>query len=362
MPQTEPAARPVRDSQGPLRVGLVGYGSAGRGIHAPLLARAGLTLAAVSTSNAERAEQVRADHPEAEVVPDLEALLGVADLDLVVLASPSGVHGEQAEAVIEAGVALVVDKPLAVDASSALRVVDLAGHHGVPLTVFNNRRFDPELAALRIVRDDELVGEIWRAEYRWDRWRPVPKQRWREQVGPEEGGGLLLDLQTHLVDQAVLLHGEVESVYAELDARTTVGEDDTFIACRHTSGVVSHVFSSSVNGAPGPRARVNGSAGAYVIGKQVDDVSSFTEFFNEGDAVGWIVRGDEREPGPVVTDADQADFYRAVAGALATSDPQATMPVDPRDAVHVLAVIDAARVSARDRRVVDVVTPGQSPD
>jgi predicted dehydrogenase len=346
----------------PLRVGLVGYGSAGRGIHAPLLTRAGLTLAAVSTSNAERAAQVRSDHPEAEVVPDLEALLGVSGLDLVVLASPSGVHGEQAETVIGAGLPLVVDKPLAVDASRALRVVDLAAHHGVPLTVFNNRRFDPELAALRRVRDDDVIGTIWRAEYRWDRWRPVPKQRWREQVTAEEGGGLLLDLQTHLVDQAVLLHGEVLSVYAELDARTTVGEDDTFLACRHTTGVVSHLMASSVNGAPGPRARVAGSDGAYVIGKQVDDVSVFTEFFNEGDAVGWVVRGDDREPGPVVTDADQADFYRAVAGALATDDPQPTMPVDPRDAVHVLAVVDAARVSARDGRVVEVVTPGQSPD
>ncbi len=151
----------------------------------------------------------------------------------------------------------------------------------------------------------------------------MPKERWREKVAAEQGGGLLLDLHTHLVDQAVILHGRVATVYAEVDARTTVAEDDTFLALRHESGVVSHVWSSSVNGAPGPRARVNGSDGAYVIGKQVDDVSSFTEFFNEGDAVGWIVRGDEREPGPVVTDADEADFYRAVAAALASDEPQA---------------------------------------
>jgi predicted dehydrogenase len=201
------------------------------------------------------------------------------------------------------------------------------------------------------------VGEIWRAEYRWDRWRPVPKQRWREKVTAVEGGGLLLDLHTHLIDQAVILHGPVATVYAEIDARTTVAEDDSFVALRHVSGVVSHVWSSSVNGAPGPRARVNGSEGAFVIGKQFDDVSAFTEFANEGDAVGWIVRGDEREPGPVVTDADEADFYRGVAAALASDDPQAAMPVDPRDALHVLAVIDAARVSASEGRVVEVVTP-----
>jgi predicted dehydrogenase len=347
-------------SSASVRVGLVGYGSAGRGFHAPLLRRAGLEIAAVSTSSPVRAEQVRADNPGASVVPDLEALLGQDGIDLVVLASPSGVHAEQAEQVIEAGVPLVVDKPLAVDATSALAVVDLAAHRGVPLTVFNNRRFDPELKALQRVRDEGLVGEIWRCEYRWDRWRPVPKERWRENVGPEQGGGLLLDLHSHLVDAAVVLHGEVESVYAELDSRTTVAEDDTFLACRHVSGVVSHLMASAVNGAPGPRARVSGSAGAYVIGKQVDDVSAFTEFANDGDAVGWIVRGDERVPGPVITDADQADFYRAVAAAVRSDDPQSAMPVDPRDAVHVLAVIDAARAGSRDRRVVDVRTPGQS--
>lgn len=355
MPPVDPAPSTT------LRVGLVGYGMAGRRIHAPLLSRAGLTVAAVSTSDAARADQVRAELPDADVVPDLETLLGVDGLDLVVLASPSGVHAEQAQQVIEAGLPLVVDKPLAVEASAALDVVDQAAHHGVPLTVFNNRRFDPELAALRAVRDGELVGEIWRAEYRWDRWRPVARQVWRDQIPASEGGGVMLDLQSHLVDQAVLLHGEVESVYAEVDSRTTVAEDDTFLACRHTSGVVSHIMSSAVNGAPGPRARVSGSGGAYVIGRQFDEVSSFSDFENDGDHVGWVVRGDEREPGPVVTGADQADFYRAVAAALADHDPQATMPVDPRDAVHVLAIIDAARISARDRRVVDVVTPGQTP-
>lgn len=359
MPLTPTPADP--SSPTPVRVGLVGFGSAGRGIHAPLLVRAGLALAAVATSNDERVVQARAEHPGAQVVADLEALLDVGGLELVVLASPSGVHAEQAEQVIAAGIPLVVDKPLAVDAISAMGVVDIAAHRGVPLTVFNNRRFDPEHLGLLRVRDEALVGEIWRAEYRWDRWRPVPKQRWREQVPAAEGGGLMLDLQSHLIDQAVALHGRVESVYAEIDERTTVADDDTFLACRHSSGVLSHLVSSSLSGAPGPRARVSGSAGAYVIGQQVDDVSAFTEFANRGDAIGWIVRGDDREPGPVVTGADQADFYRAVAVALAASDPQAAMPVDPRDAVHVLAVIDAARISARSQQVVPVMTPGEVP-
>lgn len=344
-----------------LRVGLAGYGVGGREFHAPALLGAGLEVAVVSTSSPERVVQVEAELPGTRVVADLETMLEVGELDLVVLTTPTGLHAEHAERVVEAGIALVVDKPLAVNASEAGRIVDLAAHRGVPLTVFQNRRYDPELAALLAVRDGGLVGDIRRAEYRWDRWRPEPKQRWRETQTAEQGAGLLLDLGAHLLDQAVILHGEVESVYAEVFSRTVVAEDDFFVACRHTSGVVSHVMASSVNGAPGPRARLMGSTGAYVIGRQFDEVSAFGEFENDGESVGWIVRGDERVPGPVVGVSDQAAFYRAVAAALVSEDPQGAMPVDPRDALHVLAVIDAARVSVRDRRVVDVITPGEAP-
>lgn len=344
----------------PLRVGLVGYGQSGRDFHTPLLRAAGLAVAAISTSDRGRAEQARSDHPEATVVPDLDALLEVPDLQLVVLASPTGVHAEQAERVIEEGIPLVVDKPLAVDARHALATVDLAAHRGVPLTVFQNRRWDRELQALTMIRDQGLIGEIARAEYRWERWRPVPKDRWREQAPPEQGGGLLLELHSHLIDQAVILHGEVVSVYAEIDARTTVGEDDTFLACRHVSGVVSHISASSVSGAPGPRARLTGSEGAYVIGAQTGEPTAFAGFDDEGEAVGWVVRGDERTPGPRVDRADQADFYRALEAALRSDDPQPLMPVDPRDSVHVLAVIDAARASANGLRVAEVITPGQA--
>lgn len=354
MPPSPPSSPPS------LRVGLVGYGLAGRGFHAPLLAAAGLTVAAVSTSDAGRSEQVRRELPGARVVPDLDGLLEERGVDLVVLASPTGAHEAQAKQVIEAGLPLVVDKPLAVDATAALEVLDLATRHGVPLTVFQNRRFDREFLALTAVRDQGLIGEVHRAEYRWERWRPVSAGGWRQRDAPEEGGGILLDLHSHLLDQAVLLHGEVVSVYAEVAARTTVAEDDAFLACRHASGVTTHVSASWVSGAPGPRARVSGASGTFLVAGQAGEETAFTQFADAGDAVGWVLRGSEREPGPVVGHTDASGFYRAVAAALSSDDPQARMPVDPRDSVHVLAVIDAARSSAVGRRVVDVLTPGQA--
>ncbi|XVX21638.1 Gfo/Idh/MocA family protein [Actinomycetota bacterium] len=342
------------------RVGLAGYGMAGRDIHAPALRRAGLEVVAVSTGNPERAEQVHGEIPGAVVVPDLDALLA-EDVDLVVLATPTGNHLAHALACVEARRPFVIDKPLAVDADQALEIVDAATHNGVPFTVFHNRRFDAQHTTLAEVLRDGVLGEVHRAEMRWERWRPEHKERWRESATPAEGGGILLDLGAHLVDGAVQLFGEVQQVYAELASRLSVAEDEAFLACRHVSGVVSHLGATSLAGAPGPRVRVLGSAGAYVLDGLEEERTVFPDLADGEGQTGWVYRGDQREAVASVP-ADQADFYRAVAGALASDDPQAHMPVDPRDAVHTAAVLDAARISAEGRRVVDVITPGERID
>ena len=237
-------------------VGLAGFGSAGRGIHAPLLQEAGMMIVAVSTADPQRAQHVHDDAPGARVVADLDALLGVAGLDLIVLATPSGLHAGQARQCIDAGIAVVVDKPLATDATRAFGVVDAARAAGVAMTVFQNRRFDAEHVAARETVRSGRLGEVFRHEFRWERWRPMPKDRWRENASAAEGGGILLDLHSHMVDAAVDLFGPIDMVYAEIAARTTASEDDAFLACRHTSGVMSHLGATSLSAAPGPRVRI----------------------------------------------------------------------------------------------------------
>lgn len=344
-----------------VRVGLAGYASAGRGIHAPLIRDAGLELAAVATSNPERRAEVAQDVPDALVVDDLDALLGVEGLDVVVLATPSGSHLEHTRTVLEAGLPCVVDKPLAVDADGALELVDVARREGVALTVFQNRRYDAQFTTLATVVADRLAGEPFRCELRWERWRPVAKDRWRENAPPTEGGGILLDLHSHLVDMAVQLFGPVETVFATVESHTTPAEDDAFLVCRHASGVTTHLGATSVAGAPGPRVRLLGRDAAYVQNDFESDVNVFPDTADADDEhCGWLYRADEREP-VATSPSTQVDFYRAVGAAVGADDVQAAMPVDPSDAVHVLAVIDAARTSAADNRVVEVVTPGTRP-
>jgi len=162
-----------------------------------------------------------------------------------------------------------------------------------------------------------------------------------------------------MIDAAVDLFGPIDTVYAEVAARTTTAEDDAFLACRHTSGVVSHLSATSVAAAPGPRVRILG-LGAFLLNQFEDDGSGiYPDLADAGAAqCGWIYVGAKRTP---VTRpaAGQVDFYRRVKRALGTQDPQTAMPVDPYDAVPTLAVIDAARASAALGTVIQVRTPGR---
>jgi len=339
-----------------LRVGIVGYGGAGRGIHARLVREAGHEVTAVVVRSPERREAAVEDWPGAGLHDDLAGLVADRDAyDVVVVASPSALHADHATTLARAGVPVVVDKPLALGAAEAREVVAAAEETGTPLTVFQNRRWDPEQLTLGAVLERGDLGRVHTFERRWERWRPVPQQRWKE--NDPVGGGLLLDLGPHLVDSATRLFGRVTRVGAELRSHTTPTEDDVFLVLHHAPDadghtVVSRLWAGSVVGAPGPRTRVLGTVGAYVVTTFENDASPFEVFDDAAPAgtLGWLTHGREREPVPQAP-GGHADFYRAVAAWLLDGGP---VPVDPHDAVRTAEVLDAARRSAREGRLLDV--------
>ncbi len=332
-------------------MGLVGYGMAGRKIHAPLLKQLGQRVTVVVTRS--RGDQVAADWPRALVVPDVPALLEHAStLDLVVVASPTKEHAGNVGDLLRAGLPVLVDKPIATTEQDAGELVRVATRHGGRLTVFHNRRWDPEqLTLAALLRRGEL-GRVHRFERRWERYRPVPQRRWKEQDAAS--GGLLLDLGAHLVDSATQLFGPVTSVFAELRSVTTPAPDDVFLALTHAPdadglSVISHLWAAALVGAPGPRTRVLGEKGAYLVTSFEGEATPFAAF-DEGAPPheGWLVRGTERAPVPAEP-GGHVDLYRAVVRWAAEGGPP---PVDPLDAVRVARVLDAARVAAREGRVV----------
>ena len=317
-----------------LRAAILGYGLAGSVFHAPLIETTpGLAVGAVVTGNAERQAAALAAYPGARISPDADDLFAHADdIDFVVVATPNRTHAPLAKRSLDAGLPVVVDKPLAPAAAEAREVVEHAERLGVLLTVFMNRRWDSDfLEVKRLIAAGEL-GDVLRFESRFERWRPEPKPgAWREETPPGDGGGLLLDLGPHLVDQAIGLFGEVVDVHSEIDNRRGgAADDDVFLALPHASGTRSHIWASALAAAPGPRLRVLGSRSALVI----EDLDGQEAALRSGVRPGMPEWGDGAWP----------VFYAELESALREGTPP---PVDPREAITVLEVLDAARVAAR---------------
>jgi scyllo-inositol 2-dehydrogenase (NADP+) len=310
----------------------------------------------------ERRSRARCDYPGAELLSSPEEVWErAADLDLAVVAAVNRAHVPLARSSIDAGLAVVVDKPLAATAEQGRAVVRDARDRGVLLTVFQNRRWDGDFLTLRGLRGDDALGEVARFESRFERWRPELSAGWRESDDPQDAGGLLYDLGSHLVDQALCLFGPAQQVYAELGCRRSGAQtdDDTFVALEHESGVRSHLWMSAVAAEAGPRFRVLGSRAAYVkYGLDVQEELLRTGYRPDDpdwgrepeDRWGTLGAGDRLERVPTLPGAYQR-FYEGVVLALREGAPP---PVDADGVVAGLEVLDAARKSARERRVVDL--------
>ncbi|MGW1540463.1 Gfo/Idh/MocA family protein [Streptomyces sp. NPDC002309] len=353
----------------PLRVGLVGYGLAGSVFHAPLITTTeGLALDTVVTSNPERQEQARAEHPGVRVAAGPDELFERADdLDLLVIASPNKTHVPLATEALKSGLPVVVDKPIAGTAAEARELAALAEERGLLLSVFQNRRWDNDFLTLRRLVAEGELGDVLRFESRFERWRPQLKGGWRESGDPAEIGGLLYDLGSHVVDQALVLFGPAASVYAEADTRRQGAEtdDDTFIAVTHESGVRSHLYVSATTAQLGPRFRVLGSKAGYVKYGLDPQEAALKDGQLPATTAGWgaepeslwgrLGSGESPLTGggrPVPSlPGDYPAYYAGIAAALRDGAPN---PVTALEAAATLDVLEAARRSARDGVTVNL--------
>lgn len=330
-----------------LRVAMAGYGLAGRNFHAPLLKGCGLELAAVLTTNPERISHVNLDYPDALVVADMRELLA-QNLDLVIVASVNSVHVEQAIAALHAGIPTVVDKPMGRNLAETMEILKASDETGVPVTAFYNRLFDSDSLTIKRVIQDNEIGQVFRIDSRFERYRPdLANQSWREQSSAEEGGGLLLDLQSHLVSTALDWFGPAELVSASVRSIRGASDDDVVLVLKHDSGVDSYLSASSIVGAPGPRIRMLGSNGALVIG-ELDPQEALLRGGSVPTGGQWdvptksnalIIRGDQVFD-VAVSDGNYAQFYTLVAGAIAGKNE---WPVSKAEIIAVATIIDRAR-------------------
>jgi len=343
------------------RVGLIGYGLGGSAFHAPFITTTpGLELAAIVTRDPKRQRLAEGAYPGVTILPDAEPLWdSKLGLQLIAISTPNRTHVPLARAAIDAGLHVVVDKPLAPSSLQATELAKAAERKNVRVIPFQNRRWDGDFLTLRRLVSEGAVGRPLRFESRFERWRPSATGGWRERGAPDEAGGLLFDLGSHLIDQALVLFGPAREVFAHVDRRRegVDADDDSFVALTHRSGIRSHLYMSAVAAQPAPRFRLLGSDGAFTkwgLDVQEDALRGGARPGGRDWGVepetrwGTLGIGDERRTVPTAA-GNYGAFYAGVARAILD---QAPPPVDVGDAIATLEVIEAARRSVEQGVVV----------
>jgi predicted dehydrogenase len=341
-----------RDSR-TIRVGLIGYGYAGKIFHAPLIRSVpGLDLTIVGSS---RPEVVREDLGEVIVCSPTEVVIH-PDVDLVVVASPNDSHYSLASAALRAGKDVVVDKPFTVTVTEARSLHQIAEENGRVISVFHNRRWESEIQATLAVLQSGALGVISHYECHMDRYRPHVRQRWREDEGP--GAGLWFDLGPHLIDQALYLFGLPQSIEASLATLREGGKTDDWAHVQlnyERMRIILHASLLVPRG--GPRSIVHGTRASWLkYGADVQETQ-----LKEGMMPGSPGFGYDPDPG-ILYDGEtgrrteiaapvgnQQMYYVQIRDAI-LEGRQASIPAI--DAVAVMAVLETTFRSAEQGRVL----------
>jgi predicted dehydrogenase len=327
------------------RVGIAGYGLAGRYFHAPLLVGAGFEIASILTTNEQRILDAKTDFPNVQICNSLEELLK-SKIDLLVVASANQSHAEQAIAGLKAGIPVVVDKPMGRTLKETEEIIAVSKQTGVGVSTYFNRKWDSDSLTIKKIISEGVLGQIFRLESRFEVFRPELKGGWREKKDVEQGGGNLLDLQPHLISTALDWFGPAQLISASVRVIRGGSDDDIVLTLKHQSGVDSYLSASAIMGSAGPRIRLVGDKATLVI-KDLDPQESLLrsgvkpkdgKWQKSTKSAAYIHTGDQVVEYQGV-DGNYTQYYLEVKNALAGGK----WPVSTEEALAVAKIIDQAR-------------------
>jgi scyllo-inositol 2-dehydrogenase (NADP+) len=347
------------------KVALIGFGIAGAIFHAPFIrCTTDLELTAIVTSDPQRAAQAVSEYPEATIFSKSEEIFSSAsDYDLVVVAAPNKFHYPLCVDALNAGLSVVVDKPMATSSDQIKGLIDLSDKKNKLLSVYHNRRWDADFLTMQKIIANDSLGKLTRFESRFERFRLEPKKdAWRESADAADAGGLLFDLGSHLIDQVCVLFGRPSSVYAEIRTVRPAAhvDDDVFVALNYPSGMVAHLWASSVASSPAPRFRLSGLKGSFEkfgldpqedalrAGKRPDSSAWGEELDSFFGHLYLAVTGAVADSTVVSERGNYGSFYANIASTLAG---ETMLAVKPEEALLTMEIIEAAFKSSKNGRL-----------
>lgn len=336
---------------------VVGFGYAAKTFHVPFLTN--LTDFDIQGVVSSDPAKVNGDLPSTAVYESLELALASAKFDLVVITTPNHLHAPQTKMALEAGCNVLVEKPFTLNSEEGEALVALSKQVGKHLCVFHNRRYDGDFLTVKQLIADGSIGNLKRFESRFDRFRPTPRQRWREQAGP--GSGIFWDLGPHLIDQCVQLWGMPNAVNAHILTQREGGEaNDAFEITLFFGTHFAQLGSTPFEAGPTLRFALHGDKGSYkkhALDPQEDQLKAGLSF----DDPHWattpigedgVLYTDSTNQGVSTQSGDYIGFYQQLAEAITTGSP---LPADADTVVPVIRLIELAIKSSQKQSIVPVI-------
>lgn len=344
-----------------IKTALCSFGMSGWVFHAPFLTvHPGFEFYGVWERNKDLAKQ---KYPGVKTFRSLDEMLADKNVELVVVNTPSYTHYEYAKKALNAGKNIIVEKPFTATVAEAQELIDLAKSKKVKLSVFQNRRYDSDYKTVKKIIDDGSLGEILEAEIHYDRFNPAlsPKVH-KETPGPAVG--VVYDLGSHLIDQAIGLFGMPQAVFADIFIMRPGSKVDDYmeILLYYSSfrvRIKSTYFAKEPQG-----FIIHGRKGSFLKNRtdvqetalQAGKVPGSDDWGTEPETEKGLLHIERdgkniREHVPTLQ-GNYLDYYNGIYESLANNAP---LPVTGDDGLNVIKIIEAAYKSSKEKRVIEIL-------
>lgn len=340
---------------------LLSFGMSGRVFHAPFIQyHSGFNL----NGCWERSNKVIHGHyPSATSYDTLDEVLADPAIDLVVVNTPTSTHYEFTKMALQTGKHVLVEKAFAGSAAEAMELRALAQEQRLKLAVFQNRRWDSDFLAVRKVVQDGVLGTIIEANFGYLRYDPdLSPKRHKEE--PSAGSGIVKDLGPHVIDQALVVFGMPNAVFADIGTtREGTKVDDYFDILLRYDHTRVHVKGGYFYKQPQPQYTLFGTQGCFI--KSRSDVQenqldrgitpADSEYGQEPDAEsGKLFTGDVGKTDVTGVRSPRGSYLSLYDGLYRAIVEGQQEPVTATDGVRVMQIIDAAFESHRDGKFVNL--------
>lgn len=343
-----------------IKTALLAYGMSGKIFHAPFL---DLNPNFELVGAWERTtKNIQNDYPNTQSFASIEALL-TANIDLVIINTPIDTHFEYAKKALQAGKHILVEKAFTTTLKEALYLQKLAQKLQLQLAVFHNRRWDSDFKTVAQILKSGKLGEIVEAEFHFDRYNPNLNPKPHKET-PTIGAGLLKDLGSHLIDQALHLFGMPTAIFADIrHTRHQSQVDDCIDILLIYSSFRVRLKSSFFVRQPIPSYILHGKNGSF-LKPRGDLQEAYLKLGLKPNLPNWGTENATEKGllhtqiGTQITNrkvkslkGNYMPFFDQLAAALTQNTP---LPVTAQEGVNVMKIIELAIKSNTKKRIIKI--------